>query len=94
MITANAQGPSSSKRWRGLLYGLLVDDALGVSYEFHGCRMIPPEEQIQMEPPARFQRARAGVPIGTRSDDGAQAIGLLWAALGRSTVEQLLARPS
>ena len=46
MITANAQGPSSSERRRGLLYGLLVGDALGAW-----------------------------------SDDGAQALGLLWAAL-------------
>lgn len=56
MITANAQGPSSSERRRGLLYGLLVGDALGAW-----------------------------------SDDGAQVLGLLWAALGRATVEQLLA---
>jgi ADP-ribosylglycohydrolase len=64
-------------RTRGGLYGLLVGDALGVPYEFHDASDIPSEQQIEMTPPRGFRRAHAGVPIGTWSDDGAQALCLL-----------------
>lgn len=59
------------------MVGLLVGDALGVPYEFHGPEEIPPREQIEMQPPAGFRRAHAGVPPGTWSDDGAHALCLL-----------------
>lgn len=66
-----------NQRLRGGLYGLLVGDALGVPYEFHDASAIPAEHLIEMEPPKRFRRAHSGVPIGTWSDDGAQALCLL-----------------
>lgn len=64
-------------RIRGGIVGLLVGDALGVPYEFHARESIPPFDEIEFEPPAHFTRAHAGVPPGTWSDDGAQALCLL-----------------
>lgn len=61
----------------GGLVGLLVGDALGVPYEFHSAQQLPARKAIEMQPPAGFVRAHAGVPIGTWSDDGAQALCLL-----------------
>jgi ADP-ribosylglycohydrolase/protein-tyrosine phosphatase len=61
----------------GGLQGLLIGDALGVPYEFHDPLNLPPMAQIDMEPPPSFARAHAGVPPGTWSDDGAQALCLL-----------------
>lgn len=69
--------PSLEERLTGGLLGLLVGDALGVPYEFHPASDIPPADLIEFEPPAGFQRAHAGTPIGTWSDDGAQALCLL-----------------
>lgn len=62
---------------KGGIIGLLVGDALGVPYEFHAKEEIPPFDEIEFEPPNSFQRAHAGVPVGTWSDDGAQALILL-----------------
>jgi ADP-ribosyl-[dinitrogen reductase] hydrolase len=62
---------------RAAIYGLLIGDALGVPYEFHDPEDIPPLEQIEMQPPKGFARAHSSVPIGTWSDDGAQALILL-----------------
>lgn len=61
----------------GGLIGLLVGDALGVPYEFHPPEAIPPLDSIDFTPPPEFRRAHAGVPPGTWSDDGAQALCLL-----------------
>ncbi len=61
----------------GGLIGLMVGDALGVPYEFHSASSIPIENEIEFEPPHGFRRAHAGVPIGTFSDDSAQALILL-----------------
>lgn len=61
----------------GGLYGLLIGDALGVPYEFHAAKEIPPYEKIEMTPPAGFWRAHTGIDAGTWSDDGAQALCLL-----------------
>ncbi|HMT31021.1 MAG TPA: ADP-ribosylglycohydrolase family protein [Dermatophilaceae bacterium] len=69
--------PSSTDRIRGGIYGLLVADALGVPYEFHDASEIPPLHAIEMTPPPGFHRAHGGVPTGTWSDDGAQALVLL-----------------
>ncbi|WP_212648335.1 ADP-ribosylglycohydrolase family protein [Deinococcus hopiensis] len=69
----NSAPPGRSERISGGLIGLLIGDALGVPYEFHGPCAITPFPQIEFEPPAGFQRPRAGVPPGTWSDDGAQA---------------------
>ncbi len=65
------------ERLRGGIYGLLVGDALGVPYEFHPARAIPPAAEIEMTPPTGFPRAHGTVPPGTWSDDGAQALVLL-----------------
>ncbi|MCS7069216.1 MAG: ADP-ribosylglycohydrolase family protein [Meiothermus sp.] len=72
-----------AERVRGGLVGLLVGDALGVPYEFHPAEALPPLEQLEMEPPPGFARAHAGVPPGTWSDDGAQALALLASLLAQ-----------
>jgi ADP-ribosyl-[dinitrogen reductase] hydrolase len=59
------------------LWGLLIGDAVGVPYEFHPRQDIPPLADIDMWPPAKFDRAHFGVPPGTWSDDGAQALILM-----------------
>lgn len=61
----------------GGVLGLLIGDALGVPYEFHEPETIPPLDALSYEPPIGFRRAHAGVPPGTWSDDGAQALCLL-----------------
>lgn len=67
----------------GGLFGLLIGDALGVPYEFHDPSELPPPQDIEFDPPAEFRRAHAGVPPGTWSDDGAQALALLASLLER-----------
>jgi len=66
-----------AERLAGGLLGLLVGDALGVPYEFQAASKLPPLEQIDFTPPLGFSRSHRGVPIGTYSDDGAQALCLL-----------------
>ncbi|WP_232232439.1 ADP-ribosylglycohydrolase family protein [Cupriavidus sp. amp6] len=61
----------------GGLVGLLVGDAVGVPYEFNAPEDLPDRHQIDMVPPIGFGRSHAGVPPGTWSDDGAQALCLL-----------------
>lgn len=56
------------------LCGLLVGDAVGVVYEFNAPEDLPDRHHIDMVPPADFMRSHAGVPPGTWSDDGAQAL--------------------
>lgn len=68
---------ATSDRIAGGLVGLLVGDAVGVPYEFHAAAEIPPLAQIEMEPPIEFQRSYHHTPIGTWSNDGAQALCLL-----------------
>jgi ADP-ribosylglycohydrolase len=75
--------PSLRERIEGGLLGLLVGDALGVPYEFHPPQEIPPLDAIEFVPPPGFRRAHAGVPPGTWSDDGAQALALLASLLDR-----------
>ncbi len=58
----------------GGLYGLLVGDACGVPYEFIDPLMLPKFEDLCMRPPKGFLRSYAHVPLGTWSDDGAQAL--------------------
>ena len=79
----------TSEQLRGGMYGLLIGDALGVPYEFSSPEALPPLAEIEMAPPSRFRRAHRGVPIGTWSDDGAQALCLLASLLhvGRLDVE-------
>lgn len=75
------------QRRRDGLWGLLVGDALGVPYEFHSADQIPAYEDIELEPPAGFDRSHAGVPAGTWSDDGAQALCLLDSLLQTGTLD-------
>lgn len=70
-------------RVAGGLVGLLVGDALGVPYEFHRAEDVPPPEAIDYIPPPSFDRSHKGVPPGTWSDDGAQALCLLASLLDR-----------
>lgn len=75
------------ERIEGALWGLLVGDALGVPYEFHPEREIPPRDEIEMNPPPGFRRAHAGTPVGTWSDDGAQALCLLASLLESGSLD-------
>lgn len=74
-------------RIEGGLLGLLIGDALGVPYEFHGPEAIPPIDAIELEPPASFRRAHAGTPPGTWSDDGAQAMCLAASLIERGHLD-------
>lgn len=74
-------------RLAGGLQGLLIGDALGVPYEFHAAVDLPPRDAIDFEPPAAFERSHAGVPPGTWSDDGAQALCLLQSLLAQGGVD-------
>lgn len=67
----------------GGLVGLLIGDAVGVGYEFRAPERLPSRDQIEMATPAEFSRSHAGVPVGTWSDDGAQALCLLASLLER-----------
>ena len=84
---------TSSSQWvlrdrlAGGLVGLLVGDAVGVPFEFHAPGDLPPPDQIDMVPPKGFRRAHFGVPPGTWSDDGAQALVLLDSLLARSGLD-------
>jgi ADP-ribosylglycohydrolase len=73
----NTVAPTRQERIEGGLVGLLIGDALGVPYEFHSSSELPPPDSIEYEPPSNFERAHNGVPPGTWSDDGAQALCLL-----------------
>jgi ADP-ribosylglycohydrolase len=81
-------------RVTGGIYGLLVGDALGVPYEFKSATEIPPRQQIEFEPPAGYPRTYQSVPVGTWSDDGAQALALLDSLLtcGRLDLNDLMER--
>ncbi|MCA1553722.1 MAG: ADP-ribosylglycohydrolase family protein, partial [Chloroflexi bacterium] len=69
--------PTLAERLEGGVFGLLIGDALGVPYEFHHPLDLPSPPEIEFSPPAQFPRAHTGVPPGTWSDDGAQALALL-----------------
>lgn len=66
-----------NERIIGGLYGLLIGDAVGVPYEFKLPAQLPDYDQIDMQPPKAFQKTYSDIPIGTWSDDGAQALCLL-----------------
>ena len=57
--------------------GRLIGDALGVPYEFYRADELPGYEEIEMVPPAGFQKTYKDVEAGTWSDDGVQALCLL-----------------
>lgn len=66
---------------------------MGVPYEFHPASELPPKSALAMNPPATlpggetFRRAHQGVPPGTWSDDGAQALCLLVSLLEQGRLE-------
>lgn len=64
----------ASQTVRDGMIGLLIGDACGVPYEFRSPEALPPFEQIDMCPPPGYARSYAHVPLGTWSDDGAQAL--------------------
>lgn len=66
--------PATFDQIEGGLWGLLVGDAVGVPYEFHCPAEIPDHDAIGMIPPPDFKRSYSHVPLGTWSDDGAQAL--------------------
>lgn len=67
---------------QGGLYGLLVGDACGVPYEFKSKNDIPKLEDIGIIPPTYYKkRSYQQIPVGTWSDDGAQALCLLSALI-------------
>jgi ADP-ribosyl-[dinitrogen reductase] hydrolase len=76
-----------SEQITGGIIGLLIGDAVGVPYEFHESQSLPPIELLEMTPPAGFQRAHQGTPVGTWSDDGALALCLLASLLDRNRLD-------
>jgi len=78
---------NTRERIEGGIWGLLVGDAVGVPYEFHPPHEIPPLDRIELDPPVGFSRAHLGVPPGTWSDDGAQALCLLASLLDRGRLD-------
>lgn len=83
-----------SDRALGGLVGLLVGDAVGVGYECHPPEALPSRDLIDMVARLGFPRAHVGVPNGTWSDDGAQALCLLASLLdnGRLSLTDLADR--
>lgn len=69
------------------MWGCLIGDACGVPYEFRRVHQLPPVAQIDLVPPADFDRAHPGTPPGTWSDDGAHAVCLLASLLTRGALD-------
>lgn len=61
----------------GAIYGALLGDACGCPYEFKAPENLPAFEHIDMTPPPGFKRSWKSIPVGTYTDDGAQALILL-----------------
>lgn len=59
---------------KGGLYGAIIGDAVGVPYEFHSSISIPQYDDIDIIPPADFNRSWDHIAAGTYSDDGAQIL--------------------
>lgn len=72
---------------KGAIYGLLVGDAVGVSYEFLLAEQLPAYDQIKMLPPNNFAKTYPHIPVGTWSDDGAQALCLLDSLLYKNKMD-------
>jgi ADP-ribosyl-[dinitrogen reductase] hydrolase len=65
----------------GGIWGLLVGDALGVPFEFCHHASLPELVMLDYELPRGYAKSHAFVPVGTWSDDGAQALCLLTSML-------------
>lgn len=72
---------------KGAIYGLLVGDAVGVSYEFLLAEQLPAYDQIEMLPPNNFAKTYPHIQVGTWSDDGAQALCLLDSLLYKNKMD-------
>lgn len=72
---------------KGAIYGLLVGDEVGVSYEFLLDEQLPAYNQIEMLPPNNFAKTYPHIPVGTWSDDGAQALCLLDSLLYKNKMD-------
>jgi ADP-ribosyl-[dinitrogen reductase] hydrolase len=69
---------STQDKIKGGLYGLLIGDAAGVPYEFKSPHYIPKEAPLpNLDVPEGYSRTYASIPVGTWSDDGAQALCLV-----------------
>lgn len=77
MSASSPTRPDRLDRIRGGIWGLLVGDALGVPYEFAPPVRVPVVAKIDFHPPTDFMRSHWGIPEGTWSDDGSQALCLL-----------------
>lgn len=71
----------------GALWGFLIGDAVGVPYEFTSADLLPPMNQLDMNPPTGFVKSYPNVPIGTWSDDGAHVLCLLDSLVERSHLD-------
>ena len=69
----------------GGLVGLLIGDAVGLPFEFIKAELIPARHLINIQPPFGFDRSHDGIPAGTWSDVGAQALCLLASLLETPT---------
>lgn len=67
----------SKEKVLGGIWGLLIGDATGVSYEFNSPENIPTIDKIDMIPPKGFKKTYQDIPYGTYSDDGAQFLCVL-----------------
>jgi ADP-ribosylglycohydrolase/protein-tyrosine phosphatase len=76
-----------ARRIAGGMWGLLIGDAAGVPYEFKSASSLPASRHIGLVPPAGFARTYAHVPVGTWSDDGAQALCLAQSLLERGDLD-------
>ncbi|MBN2235084.1 MAG: ADP-ribosylglycohydrolase family protein [Opitutales bacterium] len=66
-----------NKRWErieGGLWGMLIGDALGVPFEFCHHASLPDIGILNHEVPPGYFKSHPAVPVGTWSDDGAQAL--------------------
>lgn len=65
------------ERVEGGIWGMLVGDAMGVPFEFCHHKSLPEISTLDYELPRNYAKSHAHVPVGTWSDDGAQALCLL-----------------
>lgn len=65
------------ERIEGGIWGMLIGDALGVPFEFCHHASLPEISRLNYDLPKHYAKSHANVPVGTWSDDGAQALCLL-----------------
>ena len=55
---------------KGVIYGLLIGDTVGVPYEFNTPEQLPVYDEIEMISPPYFKKTYPEIPFATWSDDG------------------------